>query len=423
MTRQVLVHSTITYTDGSNNITFSTSFNRHFEPINPTKTTNYSLVSVTDSNNPNSCSGQVSGSVQKIVYPNLEASFEVDPQDMVLPESTINITNNTTNKGEWNYFWEFGDGTTSEEADPAPHDYGTFGEFTVRLTATNGQCTDTYQTIVTIGAIPPIIDFDADPKEGCLPLVVQFENLSQYADPSTYQWEFGDGQRAAAVENPIHVYTNPGTYNVTLSATNITGQRTELVKEDFIIVNATPQASFTIPDEYRQVFTTEEVRFVNLSEGADEYIWKFGDGNESFEEEPVHAYPDSGVYDITLIAINSETGCTDSVRLSSQVKVILGGESEVPNAFTPSRAGPGTGSTNPLQNDFFLPRVEGVSQFNMKIYNRWGELLFESDSKDEGWDGYYNGVLMPQGVYVYRLELVYENGRRETKIGDITLIR
>jgi gliding motility-associated-like protein len=196
-----------------------------------------------------------------------------------------------------------------------------------------------------------------------------------------------------------------------------------LRKEEFIIVNATPQASFTIPDEYRSVFTGEEVRFVNLSQGADEYIWKFGDGNESFEEEPIHAYPDSGVYDITLIAINTETGCTDSVRLNSQVQVILGGESEVPNAFTPSRAGPGTASDNPLQNDFFLPRVEGVSQFNMKIYNRWGELLFESNNKDEGWDGYFNGVLMPQGVYVYRLELVYENGRRETKVGDITLIR
>jgi len=59
----------------------------------------------------------------------------------------------------------------------------------------------------------------------------------------------------------------------------------------------------------------------------------------------------------------------------------------------------------------------------MKIYNRWGELLFESKDRTVGWDGYYNGVLMPQGVYVYRLELVFENGRRETKVGDITLIR
>jgi gliding motility-associated-like protein len=414
---------TITYTDGTQNFSFTTAFNRHFEPVFPITTTTYSLVSVVDSNSPNSCTGTVSGSALKEVYPELEASFEASPEEMVLPESTVTITNTTTNKNEWEYEWTFGDGTTSTEVDPAPHEYGTFGTFVIRMTATNGQCTDTYQTSVTIGAIPPIIDFDANPKEGCLPLVVEFENLTQFADPSTYQWEFGDGQRASAVVNPIHVYRNPGTYTVTLSATNITGQRTEMIKEEFIVVNETPVASFTIPDEYRQVFTTEEVRFVNLSEGANEFIWKFGDGNESFEEEPIHAYADSGIYDITLIAINTETGCTDSMTLSSQVQVILGGTSTTPNAFTPSRAGPGTGSSNPNQNDFFLPKVEGVSQFNMKIYNRWGELLFESNDKTVGWDGYYNGVLMPQGVYVYRLELVYENGRRETKIGDITLIR
>jgi len=414
---------TITYTDGSQNFTFTTSFNRHFEPVFPTSTTTYSLVSVVDSNSPDNCAGTVSGTAVKEVFPQLVANFEASPETMVLPDRTVEIINNTTNKNEWEYEWDFGDGTISNEVDPADHIYDTYGEYIIRMTATNGQCTDTYQTVVTIGAIPPIVDFDATPKEGCLPLVVTFENLTQFADPSTYQWEFGDGQRVSAVENPTHVYRNPGTYTVRLTASNITGQRTEMLKEEFITVFATPQASFTIPDEYRQVFTGEEVRFVNLSEGADEYIWKFGDGNESFEFEPIHAYPDSGVYDITLIAINSETGCTDSVSLSSQVKVILGGESDVPNAFTPSRAGPGTASTNPLQNDFFLPRVEGVSQFNMKIYNRWGELLFESNDKNTGWDGYYNGVLMPQGVYVYRLELVYENGRRETKVGDITLIR
>ena len=414
---------TITYTDGNQNFTFTTPFNRHFEPVFPTNTTTYSLVSVVDSNSPESCTGTVSGSALKEVYPELEASFEANPEEMVLPESTISITNTTTNKNEWEYEWDFGDGTTSTEVDPAPHEYGTFGTFVIRMTATNGQCTDTYQTSVTIGAIPPIVDFNATPTEGCLPLVVEFENLTQFADPSSYQWEFGDGQRVSAVENPTHIYRNPGTYTVTLSANNITGQRTEMIKEEFIVVNETPTASFTIPDEYRQVFTGEEVRFVNLSEGADEYIWKFGDGNESFEEEPIHAYPDSGIYDITLIAINTETGCTDSMTLSSQVRVILGGASDVPNAFTPSRAGPGTASSNPIQNDIFLPKVEGVSQFNMKIYNRWGELLFESNDRTEGWDGYYNGVLMPQGVYVYRLELVYENGRRETKIGDITLIR
>ena len=123
-------------------------------------------------------------------------------------------------------------------------------------------------------------------------MVVEFENLTRFADPSTYQWEFGDGQRVSAVENPTHVYRNPGTYSVRLSATNITGQRTEkCLSKILIVVNENPCCLFYHTGEYRQVFTTEEVRFVNLSEGADEFIWRFGDGNESFEEEPIHGLP------------------------------------------------------------------------------------------------------------------------------------
>ena len=414
---------TVTYTDGVDQNTFTTSFNRHFEPIIPTATRTYSIVSVTDSNTP-VCTGTATGNPQIFVYPQLEASFTFTPEQPSQPDdATITITNTTTNKNSWEYEWDFGDGTISNEVDPAPHTYEDFGDFVLKMTATNGLCTDTYQAVISIDAVSPIVDFRATPLEGCLPLVVEFENLSRFADPGTYQWEFGDNQRVRAVENPTHVYTSPGTYTVTLTADNITRNQQTETKEAYITVYETPQSSFTIPDEFRQVFTGEEVQFVNTSIGADEFVWKFGDGNQSFDENPVHVYGDSGVYDITLIAINSTTGCEDSFALDAQVKVILGGESKIANAFTPSRAGPGSASSNVQSNDIFLPQVEGVSEFNMLIYNRWGELLFESNDKTIGWDGYYKGQLMPQGVYVYRLELVYENGRRETKVGDITLIR
>lgn len=413
---------TITYNDGSNDSTFTTNLNRFFLPVSPTVTTNYSIVSVEDSNLPQ-CSNTGNGTASVVVNSELVASFTATPQDMVLPEATVNITNTTTNKGEWDYSWDFGDGNTSTDVDPGSHTYETYGDYRIVMQATNGQCTDEFATTITIGAIPPVVDFTADPIEGCVPLIVNFENLTQFADPATYQWEFGDNQRASGVENPTHIYSQPGTYTVTLSANNVTGQRTEVVKEQFITVYETPQASYTIPDDFRQVFTGEEVQMVNTSVGADEFIWRFGDGNTSFQENPVHVYADSGIYDITLISINSSTGCQDSFSLEAQVQVILGGESAVANAFTPSRNGPGTGSTNAQSNDYFIPELKGVAEFNMKIYNRWGELLYETNDKTQGWDGYYQGELMPQDVYVYRLELTYENGRKETKVGDVTLIR
>lgn len=412
----------ISYSDGAQNYNFITSFNRHFEPITPTATRTYQIISITDSNSPN-CSNIGTGSPQIEVYPVLEAAFTATPEEMDLPKSDVAITNTTTNKNIWSYTWNFGDGTTSNAVDPGTHVYETYGQYIIKMTATNGLCTDTFEQLITIGAIPAIVDFVATPLEGCLPLVVEFENLTRFADPGTYQWDFGDNQRVRAVENPTHVYSAPGVYTVSLVANNITGQEREVIKEAYITVFETPQASFTIPDAFRQVFTGEPVQFVNTSLRADEFIWKFGDGNQSFDENPVHVYPDSGIFDITVIAINSTTGCEDSFKLDAQVKVILGGDSKIANAFTPSRSGPGSASGNVQSNDIFLPQLKGVSTFDMKVYNRWGELLFETKDKNIGWDGYYKNQLMPQGVYVYRLELIYDNGRRETKVGDITLIR
>ena len=97
----------------------------------------------------------------------------------------------------------------------------------------------------------------------------------------------------------------------------------------------------------------------------------------------------------------------------------------VPNAFSPSLSGPNGGyrQSNTGVNDVFLPVSEGVVGFNMLIYNRWGELLYESNNRDIGWDGYFNGKLAVPGVYVYRLILTFANGEVTTRVGDVTLIR
>lgn len=414
----------IFYTDGmGDTLEINTPFNRHFELVSPLVTTEYTLVSVTDSNSPK-CSGPVSGTANVEVASELIASFTATPENMILPERTITITNTTTNKEEWDYLWQFGDSTTSTAVDPGTHVYETYGTYFVTMTATskNGECSDNFQTIIEIDAIPAIVDFDATPRVGCLPLTVQFENLTQFADSTTYLWDFGDNQ-STRVTNPEHTYTRPGTYRVRLSANNITGVPVEEIKEQFITVYETPEAIFNVRRGFEQVFTEERVEFSNSSNNADQFLWNFGDGNESNEFEPVHMYADSGIYDITLIAINSSTGCPDTLVKRSQVLVLTDGEFKVPNAFTPSRGGQGTGSDKAQDNDFFRPIVNGASQYNLKIFNRWGELLFESNDKDTGWDGYYKGELMPMGVYVFRLEIVYENGRREVKLGDVTLVR
>jgi gliding motility-associated-like protein len=118
---------------------------------------------------------------------------------------------------------------------------------------------------------------------------------------------------------------------------------------------------------------------------------------------------------------------------TAQQKIIAkqGGQTKIPNAFTPSPNGPsggatsGSGSTGgSTLNDVFLPIVKGVEEFNMQIFDRWGNLIFESNNQNVGWDGYdSSGKLLPAGVYVYKLTLRLSDNQRTTQIGDVTMIR
>jgi gliding motility-associated-like protein len=174
-----------------------------------------------------------------------------------------------------------------------------------------------------------------------------------------------------------------------------------------------------VPDTEMQTF--------NFSTGATDYAWEFGDGGTSDEVEPVYAYRVEGVYEVQLVAINDHGGgllCTDT--LTQNVTAKQGGVTKVPNAFTPNRGGPGGGGTggNGTFNDVFLPIVKGAEEFNMQIFDRWGNLIFESNSANIGWDGYdKNGRILPAGVYVYKLTVRLSDGQRSTQIGDVTMIR
>ena len=96
----------------------------------------------------------------------------------------------------------------------------------------------------------------------------------------------------------------------------------------------------------------------------------------------------------------------------------------VPNAFSPSTLGPSGGVSGiGTKNDVFLPIMIGVAQFEMLVFNRWGELLFQSTDPSIGWDGYHNGQLCPQDVYVYKISALYGNGEQVVRTGDINLIR
>jgi len=369
------------------------------------------------------CSSPVT--TQSLVIPArdvINASFTVTPSLQMLPASTVFITN-TTNTGPWSYTWDFGDGTISNDgAVNLQHTYTTYGVYSITLTVVNNVCTESHTETITIDAIPPVIDFSLDPPSGCAPLTVRFTNQSQFAEPDTYSWQFGDGQATSTAINPTYTYYEPGTYTVSLSGSNITNQVVTETKSMVIEVFAKPSAQFEVKPTL--LYIPGGVLYTkNNSFGAGRFLWDFGDGMTSDISEPQHIYENVGNYDITLIAI-SPNNCADTTLVQKAVSVQNGGTLLVPNAFSPNTSGPTGGSAGGgTKNDVFLPLMLGVTQFEMIVYNRWGELLFESKDPQVGWDGYYNGNLCPQDVYVYKITAQYDNGERVVRTGDINLIR
>lgn len=357
--------------------------------------------------------------------PDIIIDFTLSTDTLQLPDNTITITNNSSSGAGFIYEWDFGDGQSSNLQNPGTHVYDRFGTYEINLKIIDAFCDEEDFKRLVVLPTDPILDFEGDILEGCAPLTVQFTNLSQYAQDGEYLWEFGDGSISRA-DNPAHTYFQDGEFSVRLRGKNEVGELFETEKTDYISIYQRPFADFLVSARIVYI-PDQEALFKNLSENATSYFWDFGDGSTSIETEPRHAYIDEGEYDITLIATNA-FGCVDTLFRAAEITAIAGGQVSSPNAFTPNLSGPTggnvSGGSNPDRiNDVFIPSVEGITKFRMLIYNKWGELLFESNSQNVGWDGYYKGRLAPSGVYVYKLELRYSDGQDVVKVGDVTLIK
>ncbi len=369
--------------------------------------------------NPSGCSATAVHTIT--VYPSLEPAFMVDDDQPNLPNAVVTITNTTPHASAWSYQWNFGDGTTSTEVNPAPKTYNAYGTYIITLTISNGRCTATYDKEIKVGDTAPVVDFESVPIAGCAPLPVQFNNESEFTDPNSYYWDFGDGKGFSTAESPSYTYFTPGQYEVTLTARNKTGETSTMTKK-MVTVYGVPKADFSIREAVVNV-PGDPVYVANFSVDATTYLWDFGDGTTYTDKNPVHYYQEPGVYSITLIAAN-EWGCADTLHMPEAVTAEAGGKIKIPNAFTPDPGGPNGGNVEEGNNDVFFPILDGgITKYNMRIYNRWGELLFETTDRKMGWNGYYKGRLCKSDVYAYKIYVEFSDGKTLQQIGDVTLIR
>jgi len=207
------------------------------------------------------------------------------------------------------WVWDFGDGSTGTGARP-DHVYRNTGVYDVTLTASNPDMTTSrtrnqYITVLNI----PRADFTVDKTQGGAPLNVNFIDKSTGA-PTSWQWDFGDGARSTE-KNPVHQYTAPGKFTVTLGVSNANGQDST-TKADFIVTTLAPVADFRAD---RQAGNAPfVVRFTDLSNGSpDTWSWDFGDGTGSSEQNPSHIYMNEGAYNVQL-TVSNQFG-SDSVFL------------------------------------------------------------------------------------------------------------
>jgi large repetitive protein len=299
-----------------------------------------------------------------------------------------------------------------------PHSVPVSASQTLHVTVADACGQTLVGTVPVVLNIPPSITLPAIIAQGCAPLEVQFPS-GLTAQNVTWLWNFGDGSTSTATA-PLHTYS-AGSYSVSLVVTTVAGCAANSTNEGSVVAYAPPNAAF-LASTYSTDMNTPTIQFTNASTGSiNAFEWIFGDGGTSVADDPAHTWEGIGEFEVTL-TVTDLNGCTD--QATSPVQILPVYDIVIPNAFTPTaNGGGGAYDPNDLSNDVFYPFVRFVKEFNMRIWNRWGELVFESDDVTKGWDGSYRGELSPQDVYVYRMDVRFVDDRRVERSGDLTLFR
>lgn len=354
------------------------------------------------------------------VYTAPTAEFTVSPAIQTYPNTTVGITNLSAASSSAIQHWSFGDGAELASDQPIFHTYNSWGTYNVTLLVDNGFCADAHTEVITILSPNPVASFTGS-GSGCAPLAVDFDNHSSHG--AQYIWDFDDDVMTSE-ESPTHVFTRPGVYNVSLTVIGYEGQEDQVIQ--YGAVEVFPSASAAFVNSPTEVIVPDQpVDFVNLSEmDATEFFWDFGDGQFSTEKDPVHFYTEPGIYTVSLTANNS-FNCPTTYTLEHAVEATVGGFMEFPTAFTPNTGSSNGGYYDPnaLDNDVFHPHHMGIVDYELIIFNKWGELIFRSTDPYIGWDGYFQGRIVRQDVYAWKATATFSSGYRTTQAGDVTLIK
>jgi gliding motility-associated-like protein len=318
---------------------------------------------------------------------------------------------------QYNYSWSPATGLSMTNASNTVANPTSTTLYTVSVRDGCGSPVDTAHVLITVNPLPQIV-LSAQDTAGCSPLNTHFSMPSTLSG-STITWKFGDSTQSSGINSPVHTYTNSSTqtqhYSISIWVKDNHGCSASLHKTDYITVYPLPLASFQSMGSAS--ITSPDVSFINTSSGANSWSWDFGDGSgqTSTLQNPVHAFPDTGCYTVTLTATNT-FGCiassTEPVCIQPDFTFYA------PDAFTPNDDG---------LNDTWKPKGVGVDirEYSMIVFDRWGNQVFSTTSWQEGWDGRANGgaEVAQLETYVWVAQIKDFKGKKHRLSGKITILK
>jgi gliding motility-associated-like protein len=369
---------------------------------------NYSVMLIVQ--NINGCSDT---SVQNLlIHPTPNLAFS---SDTVCFGELTHFTNLSTIASDSidSYYWIFGSNEATSSVINPNYSFTEYTQLhTVNLIAvSNIGCSD---TLVQTVDLLPIVNFSVTMSDhfGCAPITVKFDNQSAIQSGAIldYRWIFGDGD-TSFLPSPVHAFTQPGNYPISLTVFTSSDCQLELTDSLGLQVFPSPVAGFAVQPPITSI-SHPSTEIVDDAYGATVWEYDLGDGSYSNSPSFSHTYEQVGTYAISQY-VKNDFGCIDSMRLVVEIQDEF--TLFVPNTFTP---GDGMGI-----NDQFIWSVSGYQTFEIRIFNRWGQLIYTTTDPYAYWDGKYKGELSQDGVYVWQVIALDLRGEKRVVNGHVALLK
>ncbi|MES2446055.1 MAG: PKD domain-containing protein [Bacteroidota bacterium] len=338
-----------------------------------------------------------------------EAFFDISIYNQCLPNQNYVFINKSLNFTS--FVWDFNGGLETTDANGDKRvTFTTNGLKTITLTVSspNG-CTSTLSKEINVQLKPATPIITANQPKFCIGDTMKF--AVEEVEGVTYEWIGPNNFKAntAAIEIPVNDFNVAGKYQVLLKIGACVSDVAEIIIPPIAKI---PVAAFGTDPLFNSKFTTPlPIFFKNNSKDADTYLWEFGDGNTSTEANPTHIYKTSGTFKVKLTAFADE-GCSNSVQVGDLI--ILDAALFIPNTFSPNQDG---------INDEFVVTVLNLKKYELFIYNRLGENVFQTSNIFNNWNGKHKNQDVPVSTYYYVIfgKNIYNQDVKYT--GSLTLIR